>query len=62
MRKKIYRSLYDSGVILTINTDGPEMHGTTLWKEFNFLLEKQIFTKEELNSLIQNAFDFTFVR
>ena len=60
--KKIYRSLYDSGVILTINTDGPEMHGTTLWKEFNFLLEKQIFAKDELNSLIQNAFDSTFVR
>jgi adenosine deaminase len=60
--KKIYRTLYTSGVTLTINTDGPEMHGTTLWKEFNFLLEKQIFTQEELNSFMQNAFDVTFVK
>ncbi len=60
--KRIYRKLHEAGVTLTINTDGPEMHGTTLWKEFNFLLEQQIFTQEEVNSFMQNAFNSTFIQ
>lgn len=60
--KRIYRKLYEAGVVLTINTDGPEMHGTNLWKEFNFLFEHRIFTQGELNSFMQNAFNSTFIK
>jgi len=60
--RKIYRTLYDSGVKLTINTDGPEMHDTNLWREFNFLEENKIFTEGELNTLRENAFQATFIR
>jgi adenosine deaminase len=60
--KRVYRKLYDAGLTLTINTDGPEMHGTNLWKEFNFLLEQKIFTQDELNSFMQNAFNATFIQ
>jgi len=60
--KKVYRKLHEAGVTLTINTDGPEMHGTNLWKEFNFLLDKHIFAQEELNSFMQNAFEATFIK
>ena len=59
--KKIYRTLFEAGVTLTINTDGPEMHGTNLWKEINFLLENNIFTQKEISSILQNAFDSTFI-
>jgi len=60
--KRIYRTLYDAGVILTINTDGPEMHGTNLWKEFNLLKDERIFSESEVKKLIQNAFDVTFIK
>lgn len=59
--KRIYRTLHEAGVTLTINTDGPEMHGTNLWKELNFLKENEIFTGQEIVTLIQNAFDATFI-
>lgn len=59
--RRIYRTLYESGVSLTINTDGPEMHGTNLWKEFNFLRDAEIFNAKEIAVLTQNAFDATFV-
>src|SRR3989338_5513158 len=60
--REIYRTLFDAGVLLTINTDGPEMHGTNLWKEFNFLLDEQIFTAKEIETLQKNAFDATFIK
>lgn len=60
--KKIYRTLRDAGVTLTINTDGPEMHGTNLWREFNLLKNEGIFTESEIQKLIQNAFDVTFIK
>lgn len=59
--RKLYRALLGAGVQLTINTDGPEMHGTTLWKEFTFLLEQNIFSAEELRSIRENAFAATFI-
>ncbi|MBI5134888.1 adenosine deaminase [Candidatus Uhrbacteria bacterium] len=59
--KKMYRALYEARVELTINTDGPEMYGTTLWKEFNFLRENGVFTEEELSELRSNAMKATFV-
>ncbi|MEK7510386.1 MAG: adenosine deaminase [Patescibacteria group bacterium] len=59
--KRIYRTLYEAGVLLTINTDGPEMHGTNLWKEINFLCDHDIFSRKELDEMIQNAFHATFI-
>ncbi|MBI4281832.1 adenosine deaminase [Candidatus Uhrbacteria bacterium] len=59
--KRIYRTLYDAGALLTINTDGPEMHGTNLWKEFNLLKDAGIFSESEVKKLIQNAFNVTFI-
>lgn len=60
--KKIYHTLFESGVPLTINTDGPEMHGTNLWHEFNMLKDEGIFSEKEIQQLIQNAFAVTFIK
>ncbi len=60
--RKIYRTLYEARVPITINTDGPEMHGTTLWQEFAFLLEHNIFSEDELSELRSNAFKASFIR
>ncbi len=59
---RIYRTLFDAGVKITINTDGPNSHGTNLWKEFNLLLDHQVFTRSEVGQLMQNAFDATFIK
>jgi len=60
--KKIYRTLFETGVKLTVNTDGPEMHGTNLWHEFNLLVNHKIFSPEEILSIIKNSFDATFLK
>jgi adenosine deaminase len=60
--KKIYGALMRHRVKLTINTDGPEMHGTNLRKELEFLKAQKIFTATELQQCIDNAFDASFIK
>lgn len=59
--RKCYRTLFEAGVRLTINTDGPEMHNTNITKEFALLKEHNVFNDAEAKSLVQNAFDATFL-
>lgn len=59
---KAYRTLFDAGVLLTINTDGPEMHNTNIVSEFALLKDKGIFNEAEIQTLIQNAFEVTFLK
>lgn len=60
--KRIYRTLFGAGIKLTINTDGPEMHGTNLWQEFNLLVGHKIFTPSEVAGLVKNSFTASFLR
>lgn len=60
--KKIYGTLARHRVKLTINTDGPEMHGTNLRKELEFLRQNKIFSVNELKECIDIAFDASFIR
>ncbi len=60
--RRAYRTLFDAGVTLTINTDGPEMHGTNLTNELKLLQEQAVFTADELEQIIQNSFRVTFVK
>lgn len=60
--QQVYRALYDAGVTLTINTDGPEMHGTNLNNELKLLQENQVFTTDELEQIVQNSFRVSFVK
>lgn len=60
--KKIYRALFDSGIVLTINTDGPEMYRTNIIKEQEFLLKNKIFNRIEIEKMRKNAFIASFVR
>lgn len=56
-----YRTLWEAGVKLTINTDGPEMQLTSLKNEYAQLLHHSIFTKEELLQANQYAWQATFI-
>ncbi len=60
--RQVYRGLFEAGVKITINTDGPEMHGTNLWRELMLLLENGIFSIDELKQLVANAFDASFIK
>lgn len=60
--KTAIRTLVDNGVRITINTDGPEMHKTSLRNEFALLKEHEILTDEELEDARRNAFEASFLR
>ncbi|MEW6610417.1 MAG: amidohydrolase family protein [Patescibacteria group bacterium] len=60
--RRIYRTLFEHHVRLTINTDGPEMHGTKLKQEYDFLKAHKIFTSSELAQCTQNGFEASFIR
>jgi len=60
--KKMYDTLYQAGVKLTINTDGPEFYNTNLQKEIKSLVENKVFGEKEINEFIKNAFEASFLR
>jgi len=51
------RSLFDYGIKLTINTDDLILFNATITDEFMILLDRNIFSFEELNEIRLNAFN-----
>lgn len=60
--KKIYQTLHQNGVKLTINTDGPEMYRTNLFKELEFVRTNEIFSQEEIDQFTENAKSASFIK
>jgi adenosine deaminase len=60
--KTAIRTLVDNGVKITINTDGPEMHRTSLMNEFKLLKDNGILTETELETARLNAFEASFLK
>ncbi len=58
--KQIFRRLKEYGVHYTINTDGPEMLGTNLRNEIDFLLRNGILTSSDILKATRWAFDSSF--
>lgn len=59
--KKVIQTLYNNGVKITINTDGPEMYKTNLFKEMELLRTNGILSQKQLNQCMRNARRATFV-
>jgi adenosine deaminase len=59
--KTAIRTLVDNGVRITLNTDGPDMHNTSLLKEFEVMREYQILSDEEIQKVQQEAFTASFL-
>jgi len=55
------RKLFDAGVLVTLNTDDPEMFHTTLNREYQIAQEIFGFTDDELRQLAENSFRASFV-
>lgn len=55
------RTLVDNGVRVTLNTDGPEMHSTSLIGEFGLMKANEILTDAELETIRKEAFTASFL-
>jgi adenosine deaminase len=55
------RKLFDAGVLVTLNTDDPEMFRTTLAREYQISQQSLGFSDEELRCLAQNSFRASFL-
>lgn len=56
------RTIYDAGVKITINTDGPEMYQSNICDEENLLENNNILSKEEIAQCRQWAFEASFLK
>jgi aminodeoxyfutalosine deaminase len=55
------RQLYDAGVVVTLNTDDPDMFRTSLLREYQIAQEAHGFAPSELHYLAQNSFQASFL-
>ena len=49
------RRYFERGLLVTINTDDPEMFGNSLAQEFQTLVDVHGFSRDEIRTLILNA-------
>jgi adenosine deaminase len=59
---KAIRLFIDNGILITINTDGPYMLGTSMRDEFKLLLNADIIDHHEANMCIENGVHASFIR
>jgi len=55
------RAYFDSGVMVTINSDDPAMFATSLAREYQLVQEQFGFTEEHLRELARNSFEAAFL-
>ncbi len=55
------RGYFDAGMLLTLNSDDPEMFGTSLAREYQLAQEAFGFTDQELRALAMNSFRASFL-
>jgi len=60
--KKIIKAFIKNDIKFTLNTDGPEMYQTNIYKEQIFAIEKNILTEEQIKQCTKNAFAATFIK
>lgn len=60
--KHIYAQLKKYNVKFTINTDGPELYRTNIFKEQEFLRKNKILTKKDIDQCTRWAFESTFIK
>lgn len=55
------RRYFDAGCLITLNTDDPEMFGTTLAREYQLAQNRFGFTNQELQQVAMNSFKASFL-
>lgn len=59
--REAIRTLVDHGVRITLNTDGPEMHKTSLIGEYDLMRTEGILKEDELEQIRKEAFRASFL-
>ena len=60
--KNIIHTLLKNKIKFTINTDGPEMYMTNIYKEQEFLIKNKILTRKEVVQCSKWAFEASFIK
>ena len=60
--KAIIRKLVDHGVSITVNTDGPELYHTNVYKEQRFLIDIGALSEKEMTRCNKRAFQASFLQ
>jgi len=60
--KDIIHTYIKEGIRFTINTDGPEMYKTNIYKEQLFAIEQGMLTQEQVDVCTETAFSATFIK
>jgi aminodeoxyfutalosine deaminase len=55
------RKLYDAGVVVSLNTDDPDMFRTSLVREYQIVQDKLGFSRSELYDFAKNSFRASFL-
>ena len=55
------RKLFDAGVLVTLNTDDPDMFRTSLVREYEIAQQVFGFSEDELRELARNSFRASFL-
>ena len=56
------RRYFEPGLMVTINTDDPKTFGSSLAQEFQALVDRHEFTRDEIRTLILNAVNASWLR
>jgi adenosine deaminase/aminodeoxyfutalosine deaminase len=55
------RAMFDSGLMVTLNTDDPPMFQTDILAEYKIAHEQFDFTRDQLRELARNSFEASFL-
>jgi aminodeoxyfutalosine deaminase len=61
LEKHPVRELFDAGVLVTLNTDDPEMFHTSLLREYQIARQVFGFSEDEVRELARNSFRASFL-
>src|SRR5258706_14423037 len=61
LRKHPVKTMFDSGAMITLNSDDPAMFGTSLAREYALAEQEFGFTREHLRELARNSFEASFL-
>jgi aminodeoxyfutalosine deaminase len=61
IREHPAKMLFDSGLMITLNTDDPEMFQTSLSREYELAREELNFSEDQLREVARNSFEASFL-
>jgi adenosine deaminase len=60
--RHILHTYLERGVKFTLNTDGPELYRTNIYKEHQLAINEHLLTEEQVQTCTDIAFASTFIR